>query len=257
LEAAETPGIGVVLNTGRDLAALREFDLEVGRTLNALFLSGRGARIDGKITVNEDAIISSDIINRTIEAASLLELPFLDIKTGSETIHLVFNDRTPPFGFQKPLGWYNRYAPVMMNGVMSEAAELINQMKPLRLEVPFRSMQYEELCAELSLPSDLSMKRLSPHSDYMQEQSAMARGWEILQLLSPINSTNKGTSLRDLIAKFNNEIRIIHFGDACADHNSDTVVGAVLPSSIYVEIRWESGAEATEELLVSSIKKYL
>ena len=101
------------------------------------------------------------------------------------------------------------------------------------------------------------MKRLASHSDYTETPPAGARGWEILQILSPIDSTNKGTALRDIIGKLGSDVRVVHFGDSSTDHNSDTVVGAELPSSIYVEIHWEDGVEVTEELLVTNIKKYL
>lgn len=101
------------------------------------------------------------------------------------------------------------------------------------------------------------MKRLASHSDYTETPPAGARGWEILQIISPIDSTNKGTALRDIIGKLGSDVRVVHFGDSSTDHTSDTVVGAELPSSIYVEIHWEDGVEVTEELLVTNIKKYL
>ena len=40
LQVTETPGVAVILNTGRDLGALREFDMKFGKTLDAFFSLG-------------------------------------------------------------------------------------------------------------------------------------------------------------------------------------------------------------------------
>jgi hypothetical protein len=162
-----------------------------------------------------------------------------------------------PFGFQKPRGWWRHYQPLVVDGAQSGLADRLSNMKPLRLEIPVRLAEQGYLCESLRLPEQISMKFIPAHADYLTGAGEPAAGWGVVQLLSPIAANNKGTALRNFLATQNAKARVIHFGDSSTDHNSDTLVGEVIPNSTYVEIRWENGREATEALLVQAIKSYL
>jgi hypothetical protein len=258
LLADDAEHITVLLNTGRDLGALQEFDAEVGRPLDAFYLSGRCERIDSTIKVNEEAILPIDLVSILFEKAAKLGIPFLDLKSGTSVIKIQFIDSGLPFGFQKPLDWYRCYKPMIINASCPGALEEIESFMPLRLEVPIRLENLDSVREELSLRYSLDTQAILPHLDFLDAYDSAVRGWGILQLVSPISKINKGTSLAEFVKRYDKNVRIVHFGDSDRDHNSDALVKKIIPHSEYINIEWKHGSESLiEEQIVTKIEEYL
>lgn len=253
LEAADTTDVRVVLNTGRDFGALKEIDFEFGRPLDAFFLSGRGERIDSKVSVNKDAVFGPEVISRLFDSAKEFGIPFLDVKIGDGVVNVTFSETRLPFGFQKPIDWFKNYRPIVLDGNCDSTLSQVSDSSPLRLEIPFKGQFLDELCASLALPGDTSIQLLPPHRDYLAAPDSEARDWEVLQIVSSVDRHNKGTSLRDFLRRLNTDARVVHFGDSSEHHNSDTRVSQVLPDTFYVHVDWESGPSSTVERQIVNV----
>lgn len=257
LAAADSTHVAVVLNTGRDLGALREFDLEIGRVLDAFFLSGRGSRIRESLTVNKEAILPTDLLKLFCDGWARLNIPFLDIKTGTDVIKIEFEKTDLPFGLQKPQDWYRNYHPTVVSANADIEGALANMMA-IRLEVPILKKYADALLKDLNSKYSCDVKLMKPHSDFIRFYGPKINNWCILQVLSPIKNSNKGVALDNFKSKFAPNCKIIHFGDSANDHNSDTLVKQIIPNSEYVNVKWEPGLEAaTEAKIIQKIREHL
>lgn len=256
LHEAETSDlVGVVLNTGRDLAALREFDASLGIELDAFFLSGRGERLQGQVKAHHTSVLSMELIATASKASRVYGVPFLDIKTAQGVVQIVLREAEVSFGTQKPADWYQVTRPRVLDWNDNETLEIIEYLQPLRLEIPCKRSRLKTLQTMLAVSHSHSLEILPVHQDFSDRGLVH---WAFLQVLSPIQSHNKGTALKAYVEKINPAATVVHFGDSDSQHNSDVLVAEALPGAKYVHVDWESGEKfKIEETIVGEIRRYL
>lgn len=254
-QANSSPNLEVVLNTGRDLGALSEFDCELGITLNAIFMSGRGIRFQSMVRVIDTSVLDQSLIERAIHWGVRANCPFIDLKTEKEVFHIsIIEDHQLPFGFQKPVQWYKRYSPKLIE---AEAPNLVNSLmraKPIRLEIPVKRQEKRTLQQQLKIPADYSVETFSIHSSQLIKQPEL-EDWCVLQVLTGTEKHNKATGLAAYLTLFPKPSRIIHFGDSNSRHNDDSVVQSVLPQSHFVRIDWDE--EAADRTIARAVSPLL
>jgi hydroxymethylpyrimidine pyrophosphatase-like HAD family hydrolase len=248
------PNIAVVLNTGRDLIGLQEFDAELAAALDALYLSGRAIRRRGIVEVEPAAILPCELVEKTLKAAERLNMPFIDIKTSSGVLNIRIRDSSLPFGFQKPLNWYQRFRPHECDSADPQLFTIIEQQKPLRLEIPILESELDDFVNILELSNGFHSEAHPIHKEHLgAEHGSKLKGWLALQVLSPFETHNKGTILKQYRDRYYPGTPLVHFGDSSSNHNNDEIVLKIVPECRYISVNWERGQE-TEAELVNSIR---
>lgn len=239
----------VVLNTGRDLLALAEFDDCIGATFDAIFLSGRGARIDNQINIVEEAALPTNLIENLLRDLNEGAFPYIDIKDQRGvlcvTSRTVGNNKIP-FGIQKPRNWYSKYLPENVEICDDSSVSIIMNRLPLRIEVPVysqnsnhplaiasRTKNRELAIRYLGIPPNYCIGFLPPHKDFGLYTSMI----HFLQILSPFEENNKASLLRSYCRMQEYPIKeIIHIGDSDRNHNSDLIVQQLLSSASFIKV---------------------
>jgi hydroxymethylpyrimidine pyrophosphatase-like HAD family hydrolase len=251
----------LVLNTGRDIAALKEFDECYGSTFDAICLSGRVLRYGSKVLTDEDAIVHLNCIKRAIELLKDGTSPYIDIKDSFGALKIVGGSKgdnpSLPFGSQKPPEWYKASKPEVITTAHTDFITEIMCRKPIRLEIPIvLDDQSHPLCKAFETADKLEVFKLLelPENYYIGFHSThpghttFAQRFGFIQVLSPDHIHNKGSGLAKYLDLIDQPIgSIIHYGDSDSHHNDDSIVAAHVPKCQFVrvsspsELRFGSG----------------
>lgn len=239
----------LVLNTGRDLLALAEFDNCIGVTFDAIFLSGRGSRINNQINIVKEAVLPTNLIEIILRDLNAGVFPYIDIKDQSGVLCVTsqtIGDHKIPFGVQKPRNWYSKHLPENIDLYPESNVSKIMDRLPLRIEVPVylhnskhplaiaSKTKDRELAIEyLGIPSNYCIGFLVPHKDFDSYTSIIG----FLQILSPFEDNNKSSLLRSYCRIQECPInKIIHIGDSDHDHNNDSIVQQKISSASFIKV---------------------
>jgi hydroxymethylpyrimidine pyrophosphatase-like HAD family hydrolase len=252
-DLAAQDNVRVVLNTGRDHAALAEFDREWGGEFDAIYLSGRALRIAGKVTPIAEAVLGESVLNLLLVLASTHAVPFLDIKSALGVTQVKLCRSELHFGVQKPRDWLS---PAAVESIDFDSIEDLTSRLPLRIEFPLPKLVVNEVLSILTVVPSIDVSILDIHQQHRASDRSL-EAWSFVQILSLKSKHNKATGLSQFIDNLPNLPRIVHFGDSLDGHNNDAVVSALLPDATFVPIDWKvQGIDQVLDSFIDEIRRY-